>query len=163
MKRPHIPPPPRAPSARAHELVFGFVPRERQLVAMWTVFGVAGLLVLAFGTASALSDDGAALVLVYAALALPFVATAVRGVRRLRKDRKHRQDAFVHGVPTRARITMRSHDPPALWWDFEVDGVRYAGAMMLERVADLPAPVDAATVWVLYHPKKPRRSVLWLE
>ncbi len=162
MKRPHIPPPPRAPSARAHELLSGFVPRERQLLTMWTVFGVFGLLTLAFGTASALREGGA-WVLVYGAMASPFLATAIRGVRRLRKDRKHRHDAFVHGVPTQARITMRSHDPPALWWDFEVNGVRYKGAMMLERVADLPAGAYASTVWILYHPKKPRRSVLWLE
>ncbi len=119
-------------------------------------FGALGLLTFLFGAAAALADGEPAWVLVHAAIASPFLLTAARGVRNLRKQRRHRQDAFVHGVPIRARITLRSQDPPALWWEFKVDGVRHENGMVVERAAELPVSLDDTEVWVLHHPKKPR-------
>lgn len=163
MAPPAIPPPPRTPNARARALLFGFVAREKQAIAAFAFLGGIGLLTLTLGATFAVSSGNWPWLLVYAAIASPFVAMPVWGARKMRKARRHRQDAFVHGVPLRARITMRSAEPPALWWEFRIDGASYAGTLTVNRAGDLPGSFEDTHVWILHHPKKPQRNTLWLQ
>lgn len=160
--RPPIPRPPRQPGPTARTILFGFTRRERQAITAWAILGAFGLVTLIGGIVATVSSREWPWLVPYLALASPLLFVPLWGARKLRKLRRNRLHAYVHGEPLRARIVMRSVDPPAVWWDFHVGGTRYEGMLAVHHAGQLPCNDDDAHVWILHDPKRPRRNTLWL-